>query len=88
MERLRGWLENLHWAWLVPLAIFAAMAPWPMGPEPHVIQKVRWLMEGSLYKPLDVFDLVFHLSPTLLVIAKLVVTRLPTDQGPATGSEG
>lgn len=75
MKRLRDGLAKLDWRWIGPLAIFALLAPWPMGPEPHALEKLRWLSEGHLRKPLDIFDLFFHTTPMLLLLAKLVVSR-------------
>ena len=57
------------------------MAPWPLGPEPHLVQKLRWLAEGSLYKPLDIFDLFFHATPALLALLKAVAYLLPNTAG-------
>ena len=72
MKRLLGHIDSLSYRWLVPLAIFTAMAPWPAGPEPHLLQKTRMLLEGTLTRPIDIFDLFFHGTATLLLAAKLL----------------
>lgn len=82
MDKVRHWLSELKWSWIIVLALFAGLAPWPMGPEPHVVEKVGWLMKGWLTKPLDIFDLFFHLSPTLLVVAKFAAVRTQSSEGP------
>lgn len=69
---MSNFLDNLSWTWLIILAVFTAIAPWPAGPEPHLVEKLRWLTQGSLTKPLDIFDLVFHAAASLLLIAKTV----------------
>lgn len=79
MNKIRTWLAELQWRWIVLLAIFAGLAPWPMEPIPHSFQKIGFLLEGTLYQPKDIFDLVFHLSPTLLLIAKAVAGRQTTE---------
>ena len=85
-SKLWGVIGRLDYKLLVPLALFAGMAPWPAGPEPHLLEKLRWLMQGSLTKPLDIFDLVFHASPTLLIALRAVAaaTRKDTEE-PSSG---
>jgi hypothetical protein len=70
---MRAFFKRLSWRWLLPLAILAGVAPWPIGPEPHLVQKVVYLIEGNLSRPIDIFDLVFHASPALLLAGKLFV---------------
>ncbi|ACL73037.1 hypothetical protein Tgr7_1956 [Thioalkalivibrio sulfidiphilus HL-EbGr7] len=35
----------------------------PFVPEPHLVEKTRMLFEGTLTRPLDIFDLFMHLAP-------------------------
>lgn len=63
------WLDRLSWIWLLPLAVWLAVAP--ITPEPHLIEKLRLLIQGALNRPLDVFDLAMHATPLLLVALKL-----------------
>ena len=63
------WLDRLPWAWLLLLAAWMAMAP--ITPEPHLIEKLRLLAQGALVRPLDIFDLVMHATPLVLVALKL-----------------
>jgi SAM-dependent methyltransferase len=67
---MKDHLDDLSWWLLIPLAVGAGLAPWPAGPEPHLVQKLRWLAAGDLTRPIDIFDLVFHATPTLLAAAK------------------
>ncbi len=62
-------LDRLPWTWLLLLAAWMAIAP--ITPEPHLIEKLRMLVQGTLVRPLDVFDLVMHATPLLLVALKL-----------------
>jgi hypothetical protein len=50
---------------LVPLAIFLGLAPF--WPEPHLVGKFRMLASGTLRRPLDIFDLVWHAWPLALL---------------------
>ena len=63
------WLDRLPWVWLLLPAAWLAIAP--ITPEPHLLEKLRLLFQGALVRPLDVFDLVFHVAPLLLVAVKL-----------------
>lgn len=44
----------------------------PFLPEPHIWEKLRMLLAGNLVKPLDIFDLLLHAAPWLLLAAKLL----------------
>jgi len=63
------WLDRLPWLLLLPLAAWLAVAP--VTPEPHMVEKLRLLIQGALTRPLDVFDLAMHATPLLLVCLKL-----------------
>ncbi len=56
------------------LAILAAatLGLAPFFPEPHLVEKLRMLRQGTLKRPLDIFDLLLHLAPFLLLAAKLL----------------
>jgi hypothetical protein len=43
----------------------------PFLPEPHLVEKLRMLVGGTLVKPIDIFDLVLHAAPWMLLLAKL-----------------
>ncbi len=61
-------LDRLPWAWVALIAAWLAVAP--VFPEPHLIEKLRMLMAGTLVKALDIFDLVLHAAPLVVLIAK------------------
>jgi hypothetical protein len=70
-------LESLHIAlaralpyqYLIPIAILLALAPF--RPEPHLVEKVRMLAHGTLHRPIDIFDLVLHGTPLLLLVLRV-----------------
>lgn len=62
-------LDRLPWTWLLLFAAWMAVAP--ITPEPHLVEKLRLLAQGALVRPLDIFDLVLHAAPLLLVALKL-----------------
>jgi len=64
------WLDRIPFAVLAAAALFIGLAPF--YPEPHVVEKFRMLFNGTLRRPIDIFDLFFHLFPLILLIAKLL----------------
>lgn len=50
---------------LVPLALFLGLAPFVS--EPHLVEKSRMLMNGTLTRPLDIFDIFWHSWPLALL---------------------
>jgi hypothetical protein len=44
----------------------------PFYPMPHVVEKILMLKNGTLKKPIDIFDLFFHLSPLALLVLKII----------------
>jgi hypothetical protein len=63
------WLDRLPWWLLVALAALLGLAP--VVPEPHLIEKLRMLREGTLSRGIDVLDLAWHGMPLVLLAAKL-----------------
>ena len=63
------WLDRFPLLWLVLLAAWMAVAP--ISPEPHLIEKLRMLGQGTLTRPLDIFDLAMHAAPLLLLAVRL-----------------
>ena len=57
---------------LILIAVFMLLAPFK--PMPHVLEKLIMLKNGTLTKPIDIFDLFFHLIPTVLLLLKLYRT--------------
>lgn len=66
-----SWLDKIPFAPLVMISLFLGLAPFV--PEPHVWEKLKMLFDGSLGKPVDIFDLFMHGTPW--VILGLKTTR-------------
>lgn len=64
------WLDRIPLWLIVAVAVWLAVAP--LLPEPHLVEKLRMLAAGTLRRPLDIFDLLFHLAPIALLALKLV----------------
>ncbi|VAW56581.1 hypothetical protein MNBD_GAMMA07-1690 [hydrothermal vent metagenome] len=50
-------------------ALFLAVAP--LTGDPHLLEKLNMLFNGSLSKPIDIFDLFMHATPLSLLILKI-----------------
>jgi len=66
-------LKNIPYSILIPAAIFLGLAPFV--PQPHLVEKLEMLLSGTLSRPVDIFDLLMHCSPGLLIFAKWLVER-------------
>lgn len=64
------WLDRMPLAPLAVVAILLALAPF--SPEPHLWQKLNMLADGSLQRPVDIFDLFLHGAPLLVLGLKLL----------------
>jgi len=65
-----NFVDKIPYVVLIPVAILMLLAPF--SPMPHALEKLLMLKNGLLKKPLDIFDLFFHLAPTLLLLLKLI----------------
>jgi hypothetical protein len=65
-----SWLDRIPLWLLIVACLTLGLAPFV--PEPHVWEKLRMLAAGELTRPIDVFDLVLHGAPWVLLAAKLI----------------
>ena len=69
-------LDRIPLNLLLIAALMLGLAPF--FPEPHLWEKLKMLAAGTLRQPVDIFDLLLHATPVVLLIAKLarmVATR-------------
>lgn len=64
-------IDSLPLPHFIVLSLFLGLAPF--FPEPHLVEKLRMLINGELVKPLDMFDLLLHGTPWLLLLVKLTL---------------
>ena len=62
-------VDKIPYSILIVIAVFMFLAPFK--PMPHVFEKVIMLKNGTLTKPIDIFDLFFHLFPTIILAFKI-----------------
>jgi len=65
-----SFLDKIPYSILIVIAILMLLAPF--RPMPHVVEKLIMLKNGNLTRPIDIFDLFFHLIPTILIILKIM----------------
>ncbi len=76
-------MKHIPYLLLIPVALLLALAPF--GQEPHLVEKLRMLGAGELRRPIDVFDLLLHGVPLLLLLWK-VGGDLASRRGRGAGS--
>lgn len=71
------WIDKIPLGSLAILGLALGFAPF--YPEPHLWQKLKMLADGSLARPIDIFDLFFHAAGPVLLVIKVV--RMKTVHG-------
>lgn len=66
-------IDQFPYPILIVLTLFMLGAPFV--PEPHLVEKMRMLFEGTLTRPLDIFDVFWHLLPAIILVIKIVRQR-------------
>jgi hypothetical protein len=67
-------LDKIPLTFAVLAALTLGLAPFV--PEPHLWEKLKMLVGGTLVRPIDIFDLCLHAAPWLLLVAKLLRVAL------------
>jgi hypothetical protein len=73
-----AWIDRLPILVLLIAALTLGLAPFV--PEPHLWEKLKLLAAGDLARPIDIFDLLLHAAPWLLLAVK--VARLGRSRRP------
>lgn len=64
-----NWIDRQPLVIFIVFALFLGLAPFT--PEPHIWEKLKMLADGTLSKPIDIFDLCMHGAPWVLLLLKL-----------------
>ena len=64
--------------WVIVIALCATLGLAPFNP-PHIVEKLVMLSNGELSRPIDIFDLLLHAAPFLLLILKAVAAATTKD---------
>lgn len=73
LEMLSSNHVKMPYSVLIVITIMMLLAP--MAAMPHVVEKILMLINGTLTKPIDIFDLLLHLFPLILLILKFIKDR-------------
>lgn len=65
-----NWLDRIPFVTFIMISLLLGLAPFV--PEPHVWEKLKMLFDGSLSKPIDIFDLCMHGTPWVLLGLKSI----------------
>lgn len=66
-------LNKINWQIIVLLCLTLGLAPFK---PPHIWEKLNMLMSGTLSAPADIFDLLMHGAPWVLLMLKAGVSLL------------
>lgn len=75
------WIDNFPLVLLIIAGVLLGLAPF--SSEPHLWQKLKMLFDGSLSRPIDIFDLFLHGTPAVLLSIKLIqilLTKIKTGE--------
>ncbi|MDX1335127.1 MAG: RND transporter [Gammaproteobacteria bacterium] len=75
---MKNWIKRTPLALFILLALTLGLAPF--APEPHIVEKLRMLADGSLSRPIDIFDLVLHGTPWVLLVTKVIMQTKSKDE--------
>ena len=73
MHKIGQLIDKIPMQFLIVMTIFLGLAPYLpfMVEPPHLFTKLNMLFSGTLSKPIDIFDLLMHGTPALLLIIRL-----------------
>lgn len=78
-----SWLDRIPLSLLIVAALTLGLAPF--APEPHVWEKLKMLASGTLVRPIDIFDLLLHGTPWVLLVLKLARQSVGSFSGRNSG---
>jgi len=67
-----SWLDKIPFITLIMIALLLGLAPFFPEFKPHLLEKIKMLVDGSLTKPIDIFDLFMHGTPWVLLGLKTI----------------
>ena len=65
-----SFLDNIPYSILIVFSVIMLLIPF--RPMPHFVEKLIMLKNGTLNKPIDIFDLFYHSAPLILLIIKFI----------------
>lgn len=71
MNMLLDKIHNMDWFLIIILCLTIGLAPFN---PPHIYEKITMLLNGTLKRAIDWFDLMLHGLPWIILIIKTVLT--------------
>ena len=71
----------LRYQVLVPVALLLGLVPF--GSQPHLLEKLGMLFDGTLQRPIDIFDLILHGAPLALLAVRVGADLLALARRPS-----
>lgn len=68
----RGHVMTQLWSYPILILACLTLGLAPFLPQPHLVEKLRMLFAGTLARPIDIFDLLLHAAPFVLLLVKVV----------------
>lgn len=71
------WIDKIPLVFLTGVALLLAVLP--LHSTPHLFEKLGMLVQGTLVKPIDIFDLLMHGTPAVLLVirvARIVIKKV------------
>jgi len=74
MQKIGKFIDGIPLQMLIVMTIFLGSAPYLpfMLEPPHLLTKLNMLVSGELVRPIDIFDLLMHGTPAILLIIRVV----------------
>ena len=69
MVKMLKFIDKIPYLLLLFFALFMLLAPF--RPMPHAAEKILMLRDGTLTRPIDIFDLFYHVIPTGLLLLRI-----------------
>jgi len=68
LNKFFNWLDNLPWSTVIVGSLALGLVPFF---PPHLFEKLGMLFQGTLTRPLDIFDLLMHGAFPMLLLLKV-----------------
>ncbi len=81
MKTVMSGIDQIPIGVIIILCITLGLAPFS---PPHVVEKLLMLINGTLVRPIDWFDLLFHGAPWLLLLLKIAAGSMKQRNEPET----
>ena len=75
---MQKFIDKIPLSLLIVLCLTLGLAPF--HPQPHLWEKLGMLSAGELTRPIDIFDLLLHATPWVLLILKLALGKPVREQ--------